>query len=371
MSKSARSEAKPSEGRAGGPVLTVRALECTRSSRGGAFHLRVDELSLRRGEVLVVLGPNGAGKSTLLRALAGLEPAASGQFERCADGATALVFQRPAAFAGTVWHNVRAALLGSGIVRGDAQRRVRMALDRFDIGHLASRRAATLSGGELRRLALARAFAQEPAVLLLDEPYDDLDTAGQAALTLDLRRVIAETGVAVALVTHDLRRALLLADRIAALIAGRVQQQGARAAMLARPANRAVARLVGMDNLVPGTADADGFGRIDEAHRIPLAQARRVGERGWIGIRPEHLKLDVGRGEGESIGKGRVTSLVDDGVTTHVRVAWADLELRTHLLAGRGLARTLSVGDPVSLTVRSECVHWIPERDAGAAAPRC
>jgi tungstate transport system ATP-binding protein len=347
-------------------ALSVRELECTLRSRSGAFRLAVDELSLRRGEVLAVLGPNGAGKSTLLRALAGLEPGARGVFEH-AHGGTALVFQRPAALAGTVWHNVRAALLGSGIARGEVERRVRMALDRFDIGGLAARRAATLSGGELRRLALARAFASEPAVLLLDEPYDDLDAAGQASLTLDLRRVIAETGVAVALVTHDLRRALQLADRIAALFAGRVEQQGPRATVMARPSSREVARLVGMDNLVVAVADADGFGRIDDAHRIPLGAAPRAGERGWIGIRPEHLKLDVGRGEGEPIGKGRVTSLVDDGITKHVRVAWADQELRTHLLAGRGLARALSVGDPVSLSVRSECVHWIPEPEDPAA----
>jgi len=352
------------------PVLVLRDLDWVRATRGGAFRLVIEELSLRRGEVLVVLGPNGAGKSTLLRALAGLEPAARAALDRRAAGATALVFQRPVTFAGTVAHNARAALLGSGAARGDVQRRVQTALERFEIAHLAPRRAATLSGGELRRLALARAFAQEPAVLLLDEPYDDLDTAGQAALTLDLRRVIAETGVAVALVTHELRRALLLADRIAALIAGRVRQQGPRAEVLARPNSTAVARLVGMDNLVLGTADADGFGQIDDAHRIPLAAPPRAGEEGWIGIRPEHLKLDVGRGEGELIGKGHVASLVDDGVTAHVGVAWAGLELRTHLLAGRGLARTLSVGDPVSLSVRPQCVHWIPVRRADAAGAR-
>jgi ABC-type sulfate/molybdate transport systems ATPase subunit len=352
-------------------ALVARDLECTLRSRGGVFSLRVDELSLRRGEVLVVLGPNGAGKSTLLRALAGLVPGARGRFEREEPGATALVFQRPAAFAGTVEHNVRAALLGSGLARHEVELRVRMALDRFDIGDLAPRRAATLSGGELRRLALARAFAQEPAVLLLDEPYDDLDGAGQASLTLDLRRAIAETSVAVALVTHDLRRALLLADRIAALIAGRIEQQGLRAWMLAQPATRAVARLVGMENLVAGVAEADGFARVDEAHHIPLGGVRRAGERGWIGIRPEHIKLDVGRGEGEPIGKGRVTHLVDDGITAHVRLAWAGQELRTHLLAGRGLARTLSVGDLVSLSVRSECVHWISERNTEGADARC
>jgi ABC-type sulfate/molybdate transport systems ATPase subunit len=199
--------------------------------------------------------------------------------------------------------------------------------------------------------------------LLLDEPYDDLDVAGQAALTHDLRRAIAETHVAVAMVTHDLRRALLLADRIAVLRAGRVEQHGPRADVLARPVNAAVAQLVGMDNLARAVVEADGWAAVDPAHRAPLAEPPASGARGWIGIRPEHLKLDVGRGEGESIGKGRVESLVDDGFTTHVSVTWAGLDLRTHLLSGRGLARTLAVGDPVSLSVRPECVHWIDESE--------
>jgi ABC-type sulfate/molybdate transport systems ATPase subunit len=353
------------------PVLCARDLACTLRSRGAAFDLRVDELVLGRGEVLVVLGPNGAGKSTLLRALAGLVPGARGRFERSAERAIALVFQRPAPLAGTVSHNVRVALLGRRLTHSEVELRVRRALERFDIGDLAARRAATLSGGELRRLALARAFVQEPRVLLLDEPYDDLDGAGQSALTLDLRRAIADTGVAVGLVTHDLRRALLLADRIAVMIDGRIQQQGPRARMLAQPATGAVARLVGMDNLVSGVAEPDGFARIDEGHRIPLGSRPRAGERGSVGIRPEHLKLDVGRGEGEPIGKGHVTGLVDDGITAHVRIGWANVELHTHLLAGRGLARTLSVGDPVSLSVRPDCVHWIPEHPTEGAAARC
>src|SRR4029450_6785191 len=104
----------------------------------------------------------------------------------------ALVFQRPAVFAGTVAHNVRAALFG--VERREAERRAIAALERFALAHLAARRAATLSGGELRRLALARAFAQRPAVLLLDEPYDDLHAAGPAPLTPRSRRAGPATG---------------------------------------------------------------------------------------------------------------------------------------------------------------------------------
>jgi ABC-type sulfate/molybdate transport systems ATPase subunit len=342
-------------------ALSARDLRLTRGP--GGFTLGVDALDLFRGSVLAILGPNGAGKSTLLRSLAGLERDIRGEVAQRVEGAITLVFQRPAALAGSVAHNVRVALYGSGRPRAEVARVVRAALDRFEIGALAERRAATLSGGELRRLALARAFVLEPAVLLLDEPCDDLDTAGQAALSLDLRRVIAETDVAVAMVTHDLRRALLLADRIAVLEAGRMVQQGARDTLLDHPASASVARIVGMDNLVSGRVSREGAARfVDVAPdaRIPVQADLEAGAAVLAGIRPEDLKVDVGRGEGEPIGKGVVRSVVRDGATVALSVEWAGTELRTVVLAGRGLGRTLSEGDGVSLSVRPDRVHLIP-----------
>ncbi len=342
-------------------ALSARDLRITR--RSGGFTLAVDALELHRGGVLAILGPNGAGKSTLLRCLAGLERDTEGEIRSHGDGAVTLVFQRPAALAGSVAHNVRAAFYGTGRSRAQIDAAVRAALDRFEIGALAERRAATLSGGEMRRLALARAFVLDPAVLLLDEPFDDLDAAGQAALSLDLRRIIAETGVAVAMVTHDLRRALLLADRIAVLEGGRVVQQGERDALLDRPVSASVARIVGMENLVPGrfeVEDGRGFVAVGPDARIPVAQRADAGAAVLAGIRPEDLKVDVGRGEGDPIGKAVVRSVVRDGATVALGVAWAETELRTVLLAGRGLGRTLSEGDRVSLSVRPERVHLIP-----------
>jgi energy-coupling factor transporter ATP-binding protein EcfA2 len=170
---------------AGGPamsgpiVVSARELVVERRSRASRFELRVPALALRAGEVLCVLGPNGAGKSTLLRALAGLERPLAGSIER-GPGLVTMVFQRPIAFAGTVGHNLHAALYGSGLARAERDARTTRALARFGIAGLVSRRAAALSGGELRRLALARAFALEPAALLLDEPFDDLDARSRA-----------------------------------------------------------------------------------------------------------------------------------------------------------------------------------------------
>jgi ABC-type Fe3+/spermidine/putrescine transport system ATPase subunit len=340
-------------------ALICRGLRVVRPASG--FALEVDALDLHTGEVLAILGPNGAGKSTLLRALAGLEGAADG-VTRAGEGPVTMVFQRPAAFSGSVAHNLRAALLGRGLARAELEARVAEALERFGIAALARRNAAKLSGGELRRLALARAFVLRPRALLLDEPFDDLDVAGQAQLSLDLRREIERTGVAVAMVTHDLRRALLLADRVAVLLGGRLAQIDVRDRVLDHPVSPEVARIVGMSNLVPGRLASDGESRwvqVDDPHRIRVgtdfegAQGARV----WAGIRPEDLKLDVGRGEGERIGKGVVESVVNDGVAVTVAVRWAGLELQTVLLAGRGLARSLSAGDPVSLSVRPDRVH--------------
>jgi ABC-type Fe3+/spermidine/putrescine transport system ATPase subunit len=343
-------------------ALDARDLTVRRGDERGGFELRVDELALSSGEVLAVLGPNGAGKSTLLRALAGLEQPACGNIDRRADGPVTMVFQRPIVFAGSVEHNLHAALLGLRLSRDDAAKRSRESLERFGIARFAKRRAATLSGGETRRLALARAFALRPAVLLLDEPFDDLDAAGQESLSLDLRRAIVETRVAVAVVTHDLRRALLLADRIAILESGRLKQCDAREQVLNHPVSPDVARVVGMSNLIAGEVGATPIGEVacvevDARHRIPVPGDLPFGTPVWVGIRPEHLKVEVGRGEGVPIGEGNIRHIVSDGMVSTVSLDWAGLELRTHLIAGRGLARTLAPRDSVTLSVRPEDVH--------------
>ena len=340
--------------------LRVEDLRVERTNRGGRFTLTVPDLALRAAEVLAILGRNGAGKSTLLRAMAGLEHPAAGRIACEADGPVTMVFQRPIALAGSVEHNVRIALRAARLPAEQIDRRVADALGHFGIARLAERRARLLSGGELRRLALARAFALEPAVLLLDEPFDDLDAEAQESLSKDLRRAVARTGVAVAVVTHDLRRAALVCDRIAVLADGALQQVGSRDDVLRRPATPEVAGLLGMTNLVPAVAEAGGVVVVDPEHRVPTHAPISAGEPVWLGIRPEHLKVDVGRGEGVSIGKAVVEEAVSDGVMTTVDLRWAGRSLRTHLVAGRGLAREITVGDTVSLSIRPEDVHVLP-----------
>ncbi len=343
------------------PLLEARALRVRRGRGSDCFQLSVDRFAMHGGEITAILGPNGSGKTTLLRALAGdSQRTGSGSVE-VAQGRATLVSQRPLAFAGSVLHNASVGLLGVRLPRAERRERVRAALVRFGIEALAAHDARTLSGGELRRLALARAMVIEPAVLLLDEPFDDLDAEGQRQLAYDLRRTVDEKQIALAVVTHDLSRALLIADRIAVLVSGRIAQLGPRDEVLQRPASPEIARIVGMTNLALGrivsrdgahARIALGSGRILES-ATPIGRDERV----WIGIRPEHLKIDVGRGEGCPIGSACVEALFDDGLSTVVRLALDGRSFSTHLLSGRGLARRLRPGVEVELVVRPDQVH--------------
>jgi ABC-type Fe3+/spermidine/putrescine transport system ATPase subunit len=350
-------------------VLAARGLEVGYGRGPDGFTLRVPELSLHAGEALAVLGPNGSGKSTLLRALAGLLPLRAGEIEG-SEREAALVFQRPLVVAGSVAHNAELPLWARGVARGERRRRAEQALAAFGIAPLARRRADTLSGGELRRLALARAFVSRPELLLLDEPFDDLDERAREALSADLRRAV-DDDLAVALVTHDLRQALLLADRVAVLVGGRLLQVAPRDEVLRRPASAEVARLVGMVNLLPGRVlGAHPAGRL----LVELPGGLRLEAEGggldagtpvWVGIRPENVKLDP-PAHGEAVARtdrAQVLRIVSDGMLATAWLDWSGVELRTHLVAGRGLGAALKRGDAVWLAVRPEDVHLLP-RDA-------
>ncbi len=360
---------------AGRPTVVARGLRVRRDSRGAHFELRVGELALYPGEVLAVIGPNGAGKTTLLQALAGLVPLDAGAVEFAGAGRPVLVFQRPIALVGSVAHNMRVALRGARLGRKATAARVAEALAGFRIEALASRRAHSLSGGELRRLALARAFARQPSALLLDEPFDDLDRAAQEHLIEDLQRATRDAGLAVALVTHDLRSAVRIAGRLAVLRDGQLEQSGALGHVLSHPVSREVAKLVGMTNLLPGVVRRAGsFAavEVDPEHRIETHVASTAfvpGAPVWAGLRPENIKIDVGRGEGVPIGKGSVQRVTSDGALCTVSLRWAGATVESYVVAGRGLARTLAPGDAVLLSLRPEDVHVLPLAASAAEDP--
>jgi sulfate transport system ATP-binding protein len=221
--------------------------------------LRGIDLSVAPGELIALLGPSGSGKTTLLRIIAGLEAADGGRLQfdgadatgmRVQDRRIGFVFQSYALFRHmTVFDNVAYGLQvrprGARPSRAEIARRVRDLLDLMQLEGLEARYPAQLSGGQRQRVALARALAIEPQALLLDEPFGALDAKVRKDLRRWLREIHQRTGVTTLFVTHDQAEAMELADRVAILNAGRIEQVGAPDQICARPATPFVREFLG------------------------------------------------------------------------------------------------------------------------------
>jgi tungstate transport system ATP-binding protein len=241
---------------------TILALEKIVVRYADSVILEVPSLTVERGEILALIGPNGAGKSTLLRLVGLLEYPSQGKLyfndrEVAAHNGLAIrrrmasVFQEPLLLSASVYDNAALGLRLRGINRRAAEQRVFTWLERLGIAQLAKRRARTLSGGEAQRTSLARALVLDPEVLLLDEPFSPLDPPTRDSLLLDLQGILRETGITTILVTHAREEACFLADRIAVLIDGKIQQLGSTAEVFSRPINDLVARFLGVGDQRP------------------------------------------------------------------------------------------------------------------------
>lgn len=273
--------------------------------------------TVRAGETLGVLGPNGAGKTTLLRALAGLSPlthghihldgqvlddAASGRFLAPELRPVGLVFQDYRLFPHlSVRNNIAFGPRCRGVDRRAAAAIADEWLDRLAIADLATRRPAQLSGGQAQRVALGRALACRPALLLMDEPLAALDARTRLEVRAELRHHLSAFAGPTLIVTHDPLEAMIMTDRLLVLEQGRIVQQGPPGEIAEHPATEYVARLVGL-NLYPGTRssgteidlDAGGTMWVADAPRLP-PDADHPGHRVLVAIRPAAIALHVTR----------------------------------------------------------------------------
>jgi molybdate transport system ATP-binding protein len=288
------------------------------------------------GDVVALLGPNGAGKSTLLRAVCGLVPLTDGRIEvggTVVDDAASDVFVDPSRRRiGVVFQdhrlfphlnvvdNVAFGLRVGGVGRAEARAAARAELDRLGLGAYADRRPATLSGGEAQRVALARALAARPTALLLDEPLAALDAATRLEVRAWLGEHLRDHAGPTLLVTHDPVDALVLADRVVVIEAGRVVQEGRAEELGRRPATDYVARLLGI-NLLRGRADA---GRVALAGGGELS----VPDGGTSGpvlvaVRPAAIAVHTTRpaGSPRNVWSGVVDSVQSIGDRVRVTVA--------------------------------------------------
>ena len=295
------------------------------------------EVEVADGELVALLGPNGAGKTTVLRALAGLQPIDEGRIE--VDGRVldeprsgtflptnhrpvGLVFQDHLLFPRlSALDNVAFGLRARGVGRTEARVRAAGWLARVGLEPQADARPRTLSGGQAQRVALARALATEPRLLLLDEPLAALDARTRLHMRAELRRHLATFPGARLLVTHDPVDALVLADRLVVLEAGRVTQVGTTAEVARRPRSRYVAELVGV-NLLRGTTANEHLVRLTSGAELVVADPLPPGDVA-VAVRPQAVTLYRDRPEGSARNVWPATVVDLEGSHDRVRVQLA------------------------------------------------
>lgn len=283
----------------------ILRVENLKVKRGGVPVLDIAALNLREGEVLSLIGPNGTGKSSLLLTLAGLlKPEAGNIFFRnepltvkdilAYRRRIAMVFQEPLLLNTTVYDNVASGLKIRGIGSAEINRRVTYCLERFGVQNLVSRSARKLSGGEAQRTSLARAFAVEPEILFLDEPFSALDPPTREALTEDFVNILRETKLSAVMATHDLTEALRISGKLAVMDRGKIVQMGTGEDIIERPSNRFVASFVKVETLLPGKI-VGGDGRQLEINvagkRIKALSDQTMDTNVLCCIRPERVAL--------------------------------------------------------------------------------
>ncbi len=341
--------------------------------------LRVDErdveadIHVATGSTLAIVGPNGSGKSTLLAAIAGLVSPDTGRITL--DGQTlfdaeagtdraphrrgvALLAQEPLLFPRmSALQNVAFAGHAQGLDRSRARARARSWLRDLEADDLADRRPRELSGGQAQRVAVARALAAEPTLLLLDEPLAALDQPVAAAIRQTLRRVLAERTAL--LVTHDILDAALLADHIAVMDAGRIIESGPASELLQRPRTEFAARLCGL-NLITGVAvDADTVRTSDDRLIIGLPQAPLTpGAATAAAFGPATVSVHRVRPEGSvrNVVTGRIESLAPQAHLVRIHVGPLAADVTPAAL--RDLR--LEVGDQVYLAFKAAEVALYP-----------
>ena len=331
----------------------------------------VDDLSLTvpGGSFFALLGASGCGKTTTLRMIAGLDEPTAGQIRLGDDDISRLrpyhrpvntVFQSYALFPHLdVYENIAFGLRRRK--QRDIGAQVEAMLRLVQLEGFGRRRPAQLSGGQQQRVALARALINHPQVLLLDEPLGALDLTLRRRMQIELKRIQTEVGITFVHVTHDQEEAMSMADTVAVMNAGRIEQLGPPAELYDLPATPFVATFLGQSNLLAG--DTHGRAGDDIAvsaygarFTVPATRSRATGATVFLGVRPEKLQLAAGA-DAVPDGHQHLTGVVTDssyvGVSSQylVRTGWGT-ELCV-FAPSTGSETRLAPGDPV-------VAHWHP-----------
>jgi putative spermidine/putrescine transport system ATP-binding protein len=350
------------------PFLTIQGL---RKHYGAVVAADIVRLDAHRGQLLTLLGPSGCGKTTTLRCIAGLVNPDAGAIVIDGRNITTLpthrrnlgmVFQNYAIFPHmTVFDNVAYGLRNRGLSRDQLRARVDEALGMVELTGFERRYRHQLSGGQQQRVALARAVAYQPDVLLLDEPFSNLDAKLRKTMRLQVRKLQQRLRLTTVFVTHDQQEALSLSDVVAVINEGKVEQVGSPAEVYQQPRSEFVADFIGSTNLLPGIVQSyeaargeavvlvEGGATIHIAHDGPLAGGTRV----KVLCKPEQLRLDP---DGELRGTLSAAAYLGSVIQYQVEVGSSMLEIV--MPAGDGI---YAPGATVGIDVRGQALRLIAE----------
>ena len=346
-------------------------LKLTNITKTFGDFVAVDDLTLTipAGSFFALLGPSGCGKTTTLRMIAGLEEPTKGKIEigntditdsRPYERPVNTVFQNYALFPHlTIFENIAFGLRRRGIK--DVKGEVEKALKLVELPHLADRKPTQLSGGQQQRIALARAIVNRPALLLLDEPLGALDLKLRRQMQIELKWIQTQVGLTFVHVTHDQEEAMTMADTIAVMNEGRIEQMGTPEDLYENPRTVFVANFLGQSNLIKGQiVGSDGENNVVEVHgqKISVAKNRSHNDDNsvLIGIRPEKIDIDYENepADGNVLRGGKVVDVAFIGVSTQyqVEMPWGQ-ELMV-FEQNDGTTPMLELGDMVRL-------QWMPK----------
>ena len=341
---------------------------------GGQDVLKHINIRVDRGETLALIGPTGSGKTTLLRLIDLIDVPYAGRiyFDGVATDESArvrlevrrrmaFVLQKPVVFNTSVYDNIACGLKWRGVGNSGIRKKVNDILEEIALSNYKNRNARTLSGGEVQKVAIARAVVTDPDLLLLDEPTANLDPISAAKIEELITNVIRRRVTTVVMATHDMAQGQRLADRMGMLVNGEILQMGSSADIFAFPRSREVAEFVGMENIIDGVivSSEDEVAGIDIGGRVIEAVSDYVvGEEVAACIRPEDITLALSRVSSSARNSfaGEVTWIVSTGPLSRVEIdcGFPLVALVTKRSAGE---LSLEKGKQVYATFKATGVH--------------